>query len=343
MRLSTRHDDETLISVVMPVREYRSHTAAAVASILAQTHAAIELLIVGHDDVQLLLDRLPKDIRIRGLSRSAPGIVGALNSGLHAASGVYIARMDDDDISRPKRLAAQLNFMRSHPIIDLCGARVTFFSDDVAIGEGNRRYEHWLNQQTVPDAIHHQCFVECPLPHPTLFAHRDVWQALDGYRNNPWPEDYDLILRAWLLGMQMGKPDGILLDWREHAGRLTWHDPRYRREAFIQAKAWALAHSELLRDRGRAVWLCGTGRNARYWFDALTTLEVEVKGFVDLDRPASRQRKRHRPVITYASLWKVREDELVITAVTNLQAREQLTQWFAQQQWVSGRDYILGG
>jgi len=311
----------------MPVRHYRAHTVAAVNSVLRQTHSSIELLIIGHDDVDALLARLPQDVRIRGVARKAPGIVGALNTGLSASTGEYIARMDDDDVSRPERLSTQLDYLLKQPSVALCGARVRFFSDDTPIGDGNRRYEDWLNGLDEPTVLNAQCFVESPI------------------RDKPWPEDYDLILRAWLQGIPMGKPDGVLLDWREHTERLTHRDPRYRREAFIQAKAWTLAQPQagLKLDAGRPVWLCGTGRNARYWFDALSKHNIHVLGFVDLDREGAKQRKRHRPVINYTSLWAQRDNALLITAVTNPCARQQLQRWFNEQALQPGVDFIIGG
>jgi hypothetical protein len=146
------------------------------------------------------------------------------------------------------------------------------------------------------------------------------------------------------MGMQMGKPDVTLLEWREHEARLTWQDPRYRREAFIRLKAKiaSQAQSRLGLDKGRPVWLCGTGRNARYWFDALLANKVTVNGFVDLDRPGARQRKRHCPVITYTDLWQQHDDALIISAIGDPAARKVLVTEFECRGLVNYRDYLLG-
>ncbi len=45
---------------------------------------------------------------------------------------------------------------------------------------------------------------------------RAALQQLQAYRNNEWPEDYDLFLRADAAGLKMGKPEPVLLRWREH-------------------------------------------------------------------------------------------------------------------------------
>ena len=337
-----------LVSVLLPVRRPRPSTAAAVASILAQSESDLELLVIGHDDVGELVARLPSDPRLRGVRRASPGIVGALTSGLAAARGRYIARMDDDDVARPDRLAVQLAHLREHPEIGLVGARVRLVDERggrEGIGPGNRRYEAWLNALTTPPAIRDACFVECPLPHPTWLAHRDVWASLGGYRDIDGPEDHDLVLRARNAGIGMGKPGPVLLDWREHPERLTRRDPRYRREAFTDVRARAALDpaSGFGLEAGREAWICGTGRNARWWCDALLRRGAAVAGFVDLDRPGTRQRKRHRPVIGYRELWARRGESLIVTAITNPEARAALVGEFGARGLVNGRDYLLGG
>jgi len=143
----------------------------------------------------------------------------------------------------------------------------------------------------------------------------------------------------------MGKPDKILLNWRVHDSRLTVIDSRYRREAFTQCRARTIgnARSNLGLAEGRCVWICGTGRNARYWFDALIDNGCSVAGFVDLDGPKARQQKRHRPVITYEELWTKREEELVVTAITDPGARELLIAEFTSRGWMANEDYVIGG
>ena len=256
--------------------------------------------------------------------------------------------MDDDDIAYPDRLAVQLAYLCEHPDVALAGARVRLVDEHgggAGVGPGNRRYEAWLNALTTPAAIRDACFVECPLPHPTWLAHRDVWARLGGYRDIDGPEDHDLVLRARNAGLAMGKPEPVLLDWREHPERLTHRDARYRREAFTDTRARAALDpaSGFGLDAGREAWIGGTGRNARWWCDALLRHGGSVAGFVDLDRLGARQRKRHRPVITYRDLWDRRGEALIVTAITNPAARTALVDEFGERGLVNGRDYLLGG
>lgn len=336
-----------LVSVLLPVRQWRRTTADAVDSLLAQTMSSFEILVIGYDDVQQILDKLPDDDRIKGIARQGTGIVAALNTGLAEAKGSYIARMDDDDMAYPTRLEVQLDYLKAHPEVQLCAARVRFIDSEGTtknVKAGNLRYAKWLNAHTSNDEIRMACYTECPMPHPTWMAHKGVWQRMDGYREFDGPEDYDLILRAMIKGVVMGKPEPILQDWREHYERLTYTDDRYRREAFTRCRAWAATHpaSGLDLDTGRQVWLCGTGRSARYWHDALLDSGVDVLGFVDIKAPDANRLKRGKAVISYEELVERRGDDLVITALSDTGARSRLRVFFERQGWRAGQAYILG-
>lgn len=336
---------EPLVSVLMPVHALTAFTIEAVQSVLAQSHQNLELLIVGKEDVSSLLSHLPADKRIHGIKREAAGVIGASNTGLRYAQGEYIARMDSDDVCHPERIRTQLKFAQSQNTMTLIGGRVEIFTQNGCLGNGNQNYQHWLNSLTTAKAIRESCLIELPLPNPTLFAHKTYWKQMEGYREMGWPEDYDLILRTWLAGIPMAKPDTTLLRWREHPQRLTRTDKRYAREAFTRAKAWALTqtNANLGLNTGRAVWICGTGRNARYWHDALAAIGTRVLGFVELESAKRKTQKRHLPVITYSELEQQHDGALIVTAISNPEARNALRTWFAERGLRVGVDFIVGG
>ena len=338
------------VSVLLPVCGSRTTTRAAVQSVLDQSLDDLELLLIARDEPaarERLGACLPTDRRIRVLPRRAPGIVAALNTGLAAARGRFVARMDDDDVAHPQRLQRQLEHLLAMPVPGLVGARVRLV--DAAggtdgVGAGSLRYAEWLNALVAPEEIRQACFVENPLPHPTWFAERALFERLGGYADGDFPEDCELVLRAWRMGVPMSKPQAVLLDWREHPARLTRTDPRYRREAFIRMKARIAASAEagLGLDAGRGAWIVGVGRSARRWCDALLEHGVPVRGFVDLDGPRRRRRKRHRDVVDYATLRRCLGDDLLIGAVTQPAARRAVDTWCRGQGLVPGRDYLLG-
>jgi len=340
-----------LVSIVLPVRLWSSHTAKAINSILQQSYTNIELLLIGQGCLTSLYKGLDStginDKRISLISRKSPGIVSALNTGLRLARGEFIARMDDDDIAYPDRLELQISYLRNHPHIGPCAGGIRFIDkqgDTRAVGADNQRYAQWLNEHSRPETIALACYAENPMPHPTLLATRTVWEALGEYRDVDAPEDHDLILRAMLAGIGMGKPPGIVLDWREHEARLTHNDQRYRRQGFVALSAQAVAHDSgpLAGNPRRDVWIAGTGKNARIWHDELTALNVAVQGFVDMRRPGPTRSKRERSVITYEQLLRLRTNELVISAVSQPAGRDAIKKFCHAQNWQEGSDFILG-
>lgn len=91
----------------------------AVASIIEQTYSDFELLLIDDGsvdesrDLEKYYQQLDKRIRLIG-NQKHQGIVKCLNQGIELAQGKYLARMDADDISLPKRLEKQVKFLDTH-------------------------------------------------------------------------------------------------------------------------------------------------------------------------------------------------------------------------------------
>lgn len=114
------------VSVVMSVYNGERYLAAAIDSILQQTFSDFELLIVddGSNDnsAAMIREYAERDGRIRFWQHKRNrGQADAQNTGLAAARGTFITRMDCDDISKPQRLEKQVAFMDSTPEIGCVG------------------------------------------------------------------------------------------------------------------------------------------------------------------------------------------------------------------------------
>ena len=234
-----------LVSVVLPVRNGGKFLAEAVTSILTQTFTILELVLIDDHSTDAAISTLDKsDPRLKIHKSNGQGVINAFDTGFGLCRGRFIARMDADDISLPERLLCQLDYLDRHPGVDIAGSCVEIFSDS-GIQGGLKRYQSWLNSVRQPKQVHRQIFIESPLPNPGVMFRLAAIQQLRGYLDNGWPEDYDLFLRADAANMSMGKPDPILLRWREHESRLTHTDSVYRREKFMQAKTHYLVRHRL--------------------------------------------------------------------------------------------------
>ncbi len=115
-----------LLSVIMPVYNGELYLAEAIESILTQTFADFELIIVddGSDDNSAAIIRqyVERDDRVRQVQLECNrGQAVALNSGLAVARGKFITTMDYDDVSPPERLQKQVDYLQSHPAIGAVG------------------------------------------------------------------------------------------------------------------------------------------------------------------------------------------------------------------------------
>src|SRR5579871_3528567 len=112
-----------LVSVVMPVRDGERWLVEALDSIRAQTLIDYELIAVddGSSDAtpRLLELAAQRDERIRVIRLPPAGLVTALNRGIAASLGRFIARIDADDRASPDRLQLQADFLSAHPEIGL--------------------------------------------------------------------------------------------------------------------------------------------------------------------------------------------------------------------------------
>lgn len=113
---------DELVSVVIPVFNGAPFVAKAVASVRAQGHGAVEILVVDDgstDGTQEVLKRLEQNDDIRWFQRSHGGPARSRNYGIAAAQGQFIALLDCDDVWLPGKLAAQLAVMRARPDVGL--------------------------------------------------------------------------------------------------------------------------------------------------------------------------------------------------------------------------------
>jgi glycosyltransferase involved in cell wall biosynthesis len=135
------------------------------------------------------------------------GLSARLNECIHMAKGKFFARMDQDDISYPRRLQYQVEFLLSHPDVDLVGGSVVVFRDDgVAFGIRRSPLTH--------EKICAHPWRGIPMTHPTWMS-RTAWLFQHQYRiDRPRTQDQDLLLRTHQKSRFAAVPQ-IILGYRE--------------------------------------------------------------------------------------------------------------------------------
>jgi glycosyltransferase involved in cell wall biosynthesis len=211
----TLKENELPISVVVPVYNAQRYLEEAMRSVLNQSYRDFELIAVddGSKDSSLaILKRLAReDKRVRVISRPNTGIVGALNDGLAATKGKYIARMDADDVCLPDRFVKQLAYLESHPDCVLLGSMCTVIDPlCLPLYETERLLTH---EELDRELMKGRGGV---IRHPVAMIRREPFMRIGAYRQQyQWAEDLDLFLRLAEIGRIANLPD-TLLHYRQH-------------------------------------------------------------------------------------------------------------------------------
>lgn len=179
------------ISVVMSVYNSEKYLAEAIESILNQTFTNFEFIIINDGSTDSSLGIIEsykaKDDRIELISRQNKGLPASLNEGIAIAKGKYIARMDADDISLPKRLEKQYEFMEANEVIGVCGSWAWVFSEKPSKNK-LRRHPQEHDELSVK-LLFSVCFI-----HPSVIMRKAVLDELDYVYNTDFinSQDYEL-------------------------------------------------------------------------------------------------------------------------------------------------------
>lgn len=331
-----------LVSVVLPARDAATTLRRAIASVQRQTYSDWELVVIddGSRDAtgEVAQAAAEADSRVRVLRQERLGIVAALNAGLAAARGEWIARLDADDEMQPERLAAQVEFLETNPAVGVVSSLVGFGGDRV-VSAGYAMHVDWLNSLRTPDELALNRFIEAPVAHPSVMFRRELVAQHGGYRDGDFPEDYELWLRWTDAGVRLGKVPCELLIWHDRPGRLSRTDPRYDPEAFFRVKAGYLA-SHLARGGVTRVWIWGAGRPTRKRAAYLGAAGVTIDGYVDIDPAKTGRRVGGVPVIGPDELPAPGET-FVLTYVSKRGARELIRADLQRRGWREGPHFLV--
>jgi glycosyltransferase involved in cell wall biosynthesis len=327
------------VSVLLPYRDAATTIEDALGSMLEERGIAFEVIAIddgSRDDGPVRVARMARaDARVVPLTTEGIGIARALARGVEVARGELIARMDADDLSVPGRLAASAALLDAEPELGAVGTLVEAFPEG-AFGDGTRRYVEWLNGLVSPAAHARDLFVESPLCHPSVTMRRDALAAVGGYREVPWPEDYDLWLRFSAAGFQLAKVPAMLLRWRQHARRLTVTDPRYALARFDALKGRYLARRIAEGKRPLAVW--GAGKTGKRIARALRANGAAAEMFVDIDPRKIGSVAQGAPIVPPEALE--RGAHTVVVAVGARGARAIVRGRLDAAGFVEGTDYV---
>jgi len=195
-----------------------------------------------------------------------------------------------------------------------------------------------LNSVRSPDDVLRDAFVECPLAHPTWLLRREAIPT-GGYREESWPEDYDLFLRFAQAGATLGVVPRRLLAWRQGPGRLSRSDPRYGDAAFTACKAAFLAEGFLAGGPEFVLW--GYGGTGRALSHALRKHGRRPSHVIELHPGRLGNRIHGAPVVAPDRLREVAGTRPIVVSVSGAGPRAEIRTALAAMGFRERRDFVV--
>lgn len=188
------------VSIIMGVYNCKdiNKLKKSILSIITQTYTEWELIICNDgstDDTLIHLKNFAKlDNRIKIISYTPNrGLAYALNKCFSVAKGKFIARQDDDDISKPERLQKEVDFLKNNLEYAFVCTNCTVYDNNSIWGKIK-----FIKSPTKKDFLWNSPFL-----HPSLVIRKEYLQSIGGYCTDVEVnrcEDYDLFMRLYANG-----------------------------------------------------------------------------------------------------------------------------------------------
>ena len=163
-----------LVSVIIPVYKVEQYLHECVDSVLAQTYANIEVILVDDgspDGCSAICDEYAaKDCRVRVIHKENGGLSDARNAGMKIAYGEYWAFVDSDDVVHPQMIESLMEpiLADSNLKLSTCGFRR--FSNDTELDFSKAEFQS-AQRLSLTEFMHIDCWMTAwgKIYHKTLF------------------------------------------------------------------------------------------------------------------------------------------------------------------------------
>ncbi|UXX78061.1 glycosyltransferase [Reichenbachiella carrageenanivorans] len=329
------------LSVILPYYNAAHTLKEATQSILNQTYSDFELLLIDNNSTdhstEIAKQLASSDPRIKLLTEPCQGVVFAANTGMAAAIGKYIARMDADDVAHPERLERQFNHLESNLSLSISATQVKYQSEKDTPDD----FEHfvqWSNSLISWDNIYHNRFVEFPIVNPTLMFRKSILDEVGYLREGNFPEDYEWFLRTTSKNHKIEKLPLPLLDWHDSPHRLTRTDDRYDTDAFFNIKTKYLAQ-HLISINQEEVWIWGAGKLGFKRSQLLLQEGITIAGYIDIKKT---KQLAHYPCVHFEQI-SLSDQPFILSYITNRGRRDEVRSFLNTKKYTEGENYIIAG
>ncbi|MBT2667113.1 glycosyltransferase [Bacillus sp. ISL-4] len=201
---------EPKVSIIIPFYNC-SYIDKAIQSALDQTYKNVEVIVVD-DGSTIFTEKIQPFLeKIRYLKKENGGTATALNHGIHAATGEYIAWLSSDDYFLPEKISKQVSFMISHQ------AEASFTNYDCIDNEDQLLFSWYGKRFTDINEVYRTFLLYNAINGCTVIIKKTVFEKV-GYFNpyHRYTHDYEMWLRLLVNGHKMYYLDEALTKFRIH-------------------------------------------------------------------------------------------------------------------------------
>jgi glycosyltransferase involved in cell wall biosynthesis len=250
-----------LVSIVIPCYGQAAYLEEAIESVLAQTYAQVEIVVVDDgspDNAARVAERFPW---VRCIRQANAGLAAARNAGIRESEGELLVFLDADDRLLPRALETGVEELRAHPEAAFAFGRYRRIAGDGRLLEND--------EQPRPDADPYSVFLRynyAGIPAAGIFRRSALEEAGNFDETLPGAEDYDLGLR--LSRLHAVRPyEQEVAEYRVHGSSMSQDAGAMltmTQQALRRQRSHARGNPELRRSyrEGRRFW-------KRYYGDAI--------------------------------------------------------------------------
>lgn len=261
-------DDRPLVTVVMPCYNHEAYVERAVKSVIDQTYANLQLVVIDDGSTDKSgdkLEALQQHLGFRLIRQENRGVCSALNRAIRELShGEYIALLASDDFWHREKLQMQIAELKRHPQSAFCFSQAIAFKDD-----NNPNQGRIFPRRCMSGNILKRVFVRQHVPAGTMVFTRELYNQLGGFDEGLTEEDWDFVIRS-AAATPFCAVDSPLLYYRCHNGSTMLTRKRaliFQQKAGILAKNFHLVPSAtwltaLLLHFSHDIVYCGTLKRA---------------------------------------------------------------------------------
>ena len=249
------------ISVILPAYNAEKYIEESIESILKQTFNDFELIVINDGSTDQTKEKILSftDKRIRYIeNKKNLGLIDTLNKGLFFSNGVYIARMDADDLCKENRFEKQIDFFLKDRDVDILGTNIHLLNSESYIkykltNEENRfekqidfflkdrdvdilgtnihllNSESYIKYKLTNEENRIELLLQPVVAHPSVMMKKESIQKHRLFYDKAadCAEDYKLWIDATLCGLSIKNIGEYLLDYRIHTNQIS---TKYRQQ-----------------------------------------------------------------------------------------------------------------